>query len=161
MSHSQYPSDISRRAIRPYSAATLESARPPDQAPHRGLVPRFLRFVLSPLEKRLPVANAAAAALPRLAHRRTSISGNGASGLGPGQDSILEQVLKKIGWRRPDQAMGRKEQTSCCIVDSQSVKNTDTFLPSRRAMTRVLEGVGIKRSDICGGHARIPSMRYR
>ena len=44
---------------------------------------------------------------------------------GPGQDSILEQVLKKsVGAAR--QNNGRKEQTSFCIVDSQSVKNTDT-----------------------------------
>ena len=44
---------------------------------------------------------------------------------GPGQDSILEQVLKKIGWRGPTKQW-TKEQTSFCIVDSQSVKNTDT-----------------------------------
>ena len=44
---------------------------------------------------------------------------------GPEQDSILEQVLKKsVGEAR--QSNGRKEQTSFCIVDSQSVKNTDT-----------------------------------
>ena len=44
---------------------------------------------------------------------------------GLGQDSILEQVLKKsVGAAR--QSNGRKEQTSFCIVDSQSVKNTDT-----------------------------------
>ena len=43
----------------------------------------------------------------------------------PEQDSILEQVLKKsVGEARPSN--GRKEQASCCIVDSQSVKNTDT-----------------------------------
>ena len=43
----------------------------------------------------------------------------------PEQDSILEQVLKtSVGEARPSN--GRKEQTSCCIVDSQSVKNTDT-----------------------------------
>ena len=43
----------------------------------------------------------------------------------PEQDSILEQVLKKsVGEAR--QSNGRKEQTSFCIVDSQSVKNTDT-----------------------------------
>ena len=43
----------------------------------------------------------------------------------PEQDSILEQVLKKsVGAAR--QSNGRKEQISCCIVDSQSVKNTDT-----------------------------------
>ena len=43
----------------------------------------------------------------------------------PEQDSILEQVLKKsVGAARPSN--GRKEQTSFCIVDSQSVKNTDT-----------------------------------
>ena len=44
---------------------------------------------------------------------------------GPGQDSILEQVLKKsVGEVR--QSNGRKKQTSFCIVDSQSVKNTDS-----------------------------------
>ena len=44
---------------------------------------------------------------------------------GLGQDSILEQVLKKsVGEVR--QSNGRKEQTSFCIVDSQSVKNTDS-----------------------------------
>ena len=44
---------------------------------------------------------------------------------GLGQDSILEQVLKKsVGAAR--QSNGRKEQTSFCIVDSQSVKNTDS-----------------------------------
>ena len=44
---------------------------------------------------------------------------------GPGQDSILEQVLKTIGWRGPTKQWTEK-QTSFCIVDSQSVKNTDT-----------------------------------
>ena len=44
---------------------------------------------------------------------------------GPEQDSILEQVLKKsVGAAR--QSNGRKEQTSFCIVDSQSVQNTDS-----------------------------------
>ena len=44
---------------------------------------------------------------------------------GPEQDSILEQVLKKlVGEAR--QSNGRKERTSFCIVDSQSVKNTDS-----------------------------------
>ena len=44
---------------------------------------------------------------------------------GPEQDSILEQVLKKsVGAARPSN--GRKKQTSFCIVDSQSVKNTDS-----------------------------------
>ena len=43
----------------------------------------------------------------------------------PEQDSILERVLKKsVGAAR--QSNGRKEQTSFCIVDSQSVKNTDS-----------------------------------
>ena len=43
----------------------------------------------------------------------------------PEQDSILEQVLKKlVGAAR--QGNGRKEQTSFCVVDSQSVKNTDS-----------------------------------
>ena len=44
---------------------------------------------------------------------------------GPGQDSILEQVLKNR-LARPDKAMDGKRQTSFCIVDSQSVKNTDS-----------------------------------
>ncbi len=44
---------------------------------------------------------------------------------GPAKESILEQVLKKsVGAVR--QSNGRKEQTSFCIVDSQSVKNTDS-----------------------------------
>ena len=44
---------------------------------------------------------------------------------GPSKESILEQVLKKsVGEVR--QSNGRKEQTSFCIVDSQSVKNTDS-----------------------------------
>ena len=43
----------------------------------------------------------------------------------PEQESILEQVLKKlVGAAR--QSNGRKERTSFCIVDSQSVKNTDS-----------------------------------
>ena len=42
---------------------------------------------------------------------------------GPEQESLLEQVLKKsVGAAR--QSNGRTEQTSFCIVDSQSVKNT-------------------------------------
>ena len=44
---------------------------------------------------------------------------------GPEKESILEQVLKKwVGAAR--QSNGRTEQTSFCIVDSQSVKNTDS-----------------------------------
>ena len=44
---------------------------------------------------------------------------------GPEEDSILEQILKKwVGAAR--QSSGRKEQTSFCIVDSQSVKNADS-----------------------------------
>ena len=43
----------------------------------------------------------------------------------PEQESLLEQVLKKsVGAAR--QNNGRTEQTSFCIVDSQSVKNTDS-----------------------------------
>jgi transposase len=42
-----------------------------------------------------------------------------------GKESILDQALKKIvGKVRTDN--GRKEKTSFCIVDAQSVKNTDT-----------------------------------
>jgi len=44
---------------------------------------------------------------------------------GPEEESILEQVLKKlVGAARQDN--GRTEQTSFCIVDSQSVRNTDS-----------------------------------
>ena len=44
---------------------------------------------------------------------------------GPAKESILERVLKKsVGAVR--QSNGRKEPTSFCIVDSQSVKNTDS-----------------------------------
>ena len=44
---------------------------------------------------------------------------------GPEKESILEQVLKKsVGAAR--QSNGRTEQTSFCIVDSQSVRNTDS-----------------------------------
>ena len=43
----------------------------------------------------------------------------------PEQESLLEQVLKKsVGAAR--QSNGRSVQTSFCIVDSQSVKNTDS-----------------------------------
>ena len=43
----------------------------------------------------------------------------------PEKESILEQVLKKlVGAAR--RSNGRKERTSFCIVDSQSVKNTDS-----------------------------------
>ena len=44
---------------------------------------------------------------------------------GPEEDSILERVLKKlVGEAR--KSNGRTERTSFCIVDSQSVKNTDS-----------------------------------
>ena len=121
MSHS-YPSDISRGAIRPYSA-DVGVGPTPDQAPHRGLVRRFLRRTVPP-EKRLPVANAARG-LPRLAHllpvfpamERAAWPRSGFhSGASP----------KKNRLARPDKAMDGKRQTSFCIVDSQSVKNTDT-----------------------------------
>ena len=43
----------------------------------------------------------------------------------PDKESILEQVLKKlVGVAR--QSNGRTEQTSFCIVGSQSVRNTDS-----------------------------------
>ena len=69
---------------------------------------------------------------------------------GPGQDSILEQVLKKsVGAAR--QSNGRKEQTSFCIVDSQSVKNTDT---AEHKGYGGQEGIRNQASPR-GGHARI------
>ena len=44
---------------------------------------------------------------------------------GPEEESILERVLKKlVGAAR--QSNGRTERTGFCIVDSQSVKNTDS-----------------------------------
>ena len=44
---------------------------------------------------------------------------------GPEEESILERVLKKwVGEARKNN--GRTERTSFCIVDSQSVKNTDS-----------------------------------
>ena len=44
---------------------------------------------------------------------------------GPEDDSILERVLKKlVGAAR--KSNGRTERTGFCIVDSQSVKNTDS-----------------------------------
>ena len=45
--------------------------------------------------------------------------------VGPEEESILERVLKKwVGEVR--KSNGRTERTSFCIVDSQSVKNTDS-----------------------------------
>lgn len=39
--------------------------------------------------------------------------------------SLLEQALKKSGWRGPHQTGGGNAKTSFCIVNAQSVKNTD------------------------------------
>ena len=75
----------------------------------------------------------------------------------PEQHSILEQVLKKsVGAAR--QSNGRKEQTSCCIVDSQSVKNTDTA--EQKGYDAGKKVSGIKR-HIAVGHARDCPLRYR
>ena len=72
-------------------------------------------------------------------------------GPGPGQDSILERVLKKsVGAVR--QSNGRKEPTSFCIVDSQSVKNTDTA--GHQGYDAGQEGVR-DQASYRGGHARI------
>jgi len=38
--------------------------------------------------------------------------------------SLLEQALKKSGWRGPTKT-GRNAKTNFCIIDAQSVKNTD------------------------------------
>ena len=66
----------------------------------------------------------------------------------PEQDSILEQVLKTIGWRGPTKQW-EERATSFCIVDSQSVKSRTP--PSRRAMA----GGVRNQASYRGGHARI------
>ena len=68
----------------------------------------------------------------------------------PEQHSILEQVLKEsVGEARPSN--GRKEQTSFCIVDSQSVKNTDTAEQKGYDAGKDVRNQASYR----GGHARI------
>ena len=104
MSHS-YPRH-QPGAIRPDSA-DVGVGSPSDQAPHRGLVPRFLRDAV-PLEKRVPVANAARG-LPQLAYllqvfpamERAAWPGSGFhSGASP----------KKHRLARPDKAMDGKSR---------------------------------------------------
>ena len=95
---------------------------PPDQAAHRGLVRCFLRGALRP-EKRVPWRM-----LPEdFPNWRTCYKyfRQWNEQPDPAEGSILEQVLKEIGWRGPTKQWS-KEQTSFCIVDSQSVKNTDS-----------------------------------
>ena len=41
------------------------------------------------------------------------------------ENSILDQLFKKLV-QKVRMSNGRKEKTSLCIVDAQSVKNTDT-----------------------------------
>ena len=71
---------------------------------------------------------------------------------GPGQDSILERVPKKNRLARPDKAMDGKSRPAFCIVDSQSVKNTDTA--GHKGYDGGKKVSGIKR-HIAVGHARI------
>ena len=121
MSHS-YPSDISREQFDSHSSPS-GIGPPQDQAPHRGLVRRFLRGALL-TEERLPVADCCQADFPdwRTCYKYFRQWSERPS---PEDESILEQVLKKsVGEAR--QSNGRTEQTSFCIVDSQSVRNTDS-----------------------------------
>ena len=53
---------------------------------------------------------------------------------GPGQDSILEQVLKKIGWARPDKAMDGKSRPAS-VSWTPRASRTRTPLGTR-AMTQ-------------------------
>ena len=93
------------------------------KTPHRGLVPRLLRGALPPQSgcqwRMLP------ADFPdwRTCYKYFR---QWSEQPGPEQESILERVLKKNQLARPRQSNGRTEQTSFCIVDSQSVRNTDS-----------------------------------
>ena len=96
MSHS-YPSNISREQFARDSAdAGVGPA--PDQAPHRGPVRRFLRGVYllkSGCQWRMLPADFPDWRTCYKYFRQWS------ERPGPDEDSILEQVLKKIGWRGP------------------------------------------------------------
>ena len=99
MSHS-YSSDFQRHQP---GTICLDSSLfgvgpPPDQAPHRGLVRRFLRGALSP-EKRVPVADAACG-LPGLAHLLQVFPAMERA-TRPGEVFHSGAGLKKIGWRGP------------------------------------------------------------
>ena len=119
MSHS-YSSDISREQFARILPC-LESARP-DQAPHRGPVRRFcgvLYLLKSGCQWRMLPADFPDWRTCYKYFRQWSERPD------PAKYSILEQVLKKsVGAAR--RSNGRKERTSFCIVDSQSVKNTDS-----------------------------------
>ena len=105
MSHS-YSSDISREQFARILPC-LESAR--------RTKPRTVETTFS---AGLPVADAACG-LPGLAQLQVFPAMEQRPD--PAKYSILEQVLKKIGWHSP-----AKQSASFCIVDSQSVKNTDS-----------------------------------
>ena len=96
MSHS-YPSDISREQFARIPA-DVGVGPTPDQAPHRGLVRRFcgvLYLLKSGCQWRMLPADFPDWRTCYQYFRQWS------ERPGPGQDSILEQVLKKIGWRGP------------------------------------------------------------
>ena len=95
MSHS-YPSDISREQFARI-LPTLESARRRTKPRTVDLYDVFCGVLY--LLQRLPVANAARG-LPRLPHLLPVFPAM-EQRPDPGQDSILERVLKKIGWRGP------------------------------------------------------------
>ena len=130
MSHS-YSSDISREQFARIGFPKQRSTQfgvgpPPDQAPHRGPVRDVFCGVLYLLKSgcqwRMLPADFPDWRTCYKYFRQWSERPD------PAKYSILEQVLKKIGWlsllaRRSN---GRKERTSFCIVDSQSVKNTDS-----------------------------------
>ena len=85
-----YPSDIALEQF-VSDSARVGVGPPSDHAPHRGLVSTVFCGVLYLLKSGCQWSNAARG-LPQLAYLLPVFPGNGASGLRPGQDSILEQV---------------------------------------------------------------------
>ena len=146
MSHS-YSSDISR-AICPDSSL-FGVGPPPDQAPHRGLVRRFLRgahLLKSGCQWRMLPADFPDWRTCYKYFRQWSERPD------PAKYSILDQVLKKIGWRSPAKQWSERTD-QVCIVDSQSVKNTDSA--ENKGYDSGKKVSGIKR-HIADGHQGLP-----
>ena len=65
---------------------------------------------------------------------------------GPEEESILERVLKKlVGEAR--KSNGRTERTGFCIVDSQSVKNTDSAVSKGYDTGKKVSGIKAAHRD--------------